>query len=127
MDQGFEFFLQERDGNAPVHANLYSLFGGGIEEAETPTEALAREVSEELTIHPSAPIYLMHCSTGYADFFIFTELVGEDFESRIEIHEGAGGRFIEGQDALTRWDVSPIARVAIEGAVWFLSSKKEKV
>lgn len=45
----FLFLLRDNDPNIPG-PNCWSLVGGGIEENETPTEALEREVFEEINI-----------------------------------------------------------------------------
>ncbi len=124
-DDTLEFFIQKRDEKAPVHANMYSLFGGGIEQNESLEEGLLREVMEELGLRPLAPVYLMHCSTGYGDFYVFIEKVAYDFESKVTIGEGVGGDFMDTNEVLTRADVSPIARVAVEGATWYLDPPNE--
>ena len=43
-------FLQKRTADAPQFPNFFGLWGGRIEEGETPEQALTREVKEELGI-----------------------------------------------------------------------------
>ena len=46
-----EIALQLRDDKPAIaHPNLWALFGGKIEEGESPRQAALREVAEELTI-----------------------------------------------------------------------------
>lgn len=47
---GNSFFIQEKDESYPVerYRNCCSLFGGKIEEGETPLEGLKRELMEEV-------------------------------------------------------------------------------
>lgn len=107
-----EFFMQMRDGNAPVHANMFSLFGGGVEEGESLNEALAREAREELCYDPKQPIYLMRCERSVAVLHVFIEKVGSDFEERVIVQEGEYGRFLRLSD-LDSVPISPIARLVM--------------
>lgn len=89
-----EFYLQKRDMNAPTHAGVFSMFGGGIEEGEELNEALMREIREELRYEPVNPVYLMRCERSVAIFHVFIEEVGSDFEQRVDVQEGEYGKFI---------------------------------
>ena len=51
--------LQHRSHDAFHLPNYWAFFGGGIEEGESPTEALVREVSEELSYRAQKPHLLM--------------------------------------------------------------------
>lgn len=115
-----EYFLQMRDGNAPRHANIYSLFGGEIEEGESIEKAMIREIQEELEYRPTRALYFSQLETASARFFLFIEEVKADFESRIVVHEGEYGSFLSWKDILQSDCVSPIARVATEGMEWYL-------
>lgn len=50
-----EFLLQLRGKNAEIAPNIWSFFGGGIENGETPEAALCREIKEELEYQPKNP------------------------------------------------------------------------
>jgi 8-oxo-dGTP diphosphatase len=45
-----EILLHKRDGNTQINPHKWAFFGGLIEGDETPSEALVREVKEELNL-----------------------------------------------------------------------------
>src|SRR4051812_36322562 len=50
VDERGWLLLQERDENAPVNADEWSLVGGGVEPGETAAEAAVRELAEETEV-----------------------------------------------------------------------------
>jgi len=52
-DEKGRILLQHRSKDAKVQPDYWAFFGGGIEENETPEEALKRETAEELGIEPT--------------------------------------------------------------------------
>lgn len=50
--------LQHRTPDAPRLPNYWAFFGGGIEPGEHPSDALKREVREELSYHVQDPYFL---------------------------------------------------------------------
>ena len=51
--------LQHRTNDASRLPNFWAFFGGGIERGESPTEALEREILEELSYQVQSPYFLM--------------------------------------------------------------------
>ncbi len=50
-----QYLLQHKDSGAPNYPDTWCLFGGGVEEGESPEEAIVREVFEELQIMIDIP------------------------------------------------------------------------
>jgi len=90
----FEFYLSHRQKTAKQYPDLWSFWGGGIEDNETPEVALIREIQEELNWKPDQFKFLgtYYDSMPNEKFIFFTE-VNENFEKQIEIHESQGGKF----------------------------------
>lgn len=58
--QGTRLLLQLRDNIPEIIApNHWGLFGGTVDEGETPAEAMKREIEEELCWTPPEPKYLL--------------------------------------------------------------------
>ena len=53
-NHGNEYLLQQRDEHAPSFKHRWTLFGGQVEKGENPTEALLRELKEEIDLDPDA-------------------------------------------------------------------------
>jgi 8-oxo-dGTP diphosphatase len=51
-DGNGRILLQHRTDDAPTFPDYWGLFGGGIEQGETPEQAVEREILEELAYHP---------------------------------------------------------------------------
>lgn len=88
------FYLQKRDADAPKAANMFGMFGGGLEGSETPEESLIREVHEELAYVPQSPKYYSRFENPSNIFHVFTEEVDSDFETRVTVQEGEYGKFL---------------------------------
>ena len=58
VDRSGALLLQQRDDKAPYYPNVWGLPGGAVEAGETPAEAAVRELWEEASIRPSAPVRL---------------------------------------------------------------------
>ncbi|MBX4198493.1 NUDIX domain-containing protein [Candidatus Parcubacteria bacterium] len=65
-DQG-EILLQHRSKDAIRLPDYWAFFGGGIEKDETPEQALARELHEELEYSVKAPVLI------FSQKFIYKE------------------------------------------------------
>ena len=95
FNQKQEIYIQDRTGHKPPP---WGFFGGGIEEGETPLEAVIRETKEELDIDV-VENDLIFLGT-------FTHLFGEDMVERnlflyrteqevFTVLEGAGGYWMD--------------------------------
>lgn len=92
FDENHNLLLQLRDENAPTAANMWSFFGGGIDEGENPLEAVHREVFEELEYKPENPeCILIRKHLKHPNFdteFIFVEKISEEKKKDLVLHEG---------------------------------------
>jgi 8-oxo-dGTP diphosphatase len=92
FDEKRRLLFQHRTDDAPVFPGLWSFFGGGIEEGETPLEALKREIVEELNYKLTAPSFAFKTEyffkelnrKGERNFFIEKY----DTSQKLELHEG---------------------------------------
>ena len=87
--------LQHRTDDAPTFPGLWCLFGGGIEENESPEASVRRELREELQLELMDPElfkrYDAHHQYGLIEKFVFVELVRQDVETlRKQQMEGRG-------------------------------------
>jgi 8-oxo-dGTP diphosphatase len=56
-----QILLQHRTKDAPIAPDHWSFFGGGIEEGESPEQAIRRESVEELGYHLTSPrLFAVH-------------------------------------------------------------------
>lgn len=87
-----EILLQHRSKDTLRLPGYWAFFGGGIEERETPEQALAREIHEELEYAVSAPQLIFTQKFNYKDDentkYVFVEKY-EDNKKLIQ-HEGQG-------------------------------------
>ena len=94
------FFLQERDDNAPILPGWFGLFGGGVEQGESPEVALKREIQEELSVSPALTFFNRYEFIHAVNHVFITE-VAESFEADIHINEGKGGRFFSSAEVFS--------------------------
>ncbi|HWP61521.1 MAG TPA: NUDIX domain-containing protein [Candidatus Paceibacterota bacterium] len=108
----WEFYLQMRDERAPKDPNVFSTFGGHLEEGEASQPGIVREIEEELTYVPKA-LALFQTFTLHRTFDVYVEQVGDDFETLVEVREGKYGAFLTADDVATRREVSKLAKTVI--------------
>jgi 8-oxo-dGTP diphosphatase len=99
-DGGTFVFLQKRSKDALRSPGFFGFFGGGIEEGETPDEALCREIREELTFDLDAYVPFKNFESDHNILYVFTLEVDEGFERRITIVEGEYGKWFGEREAM---------------------------
>ncbi len=109
-----EFYLQKKTADAPFGSGQYHLFGGGLEDGETPEQALLREIEEELRITPKNYKYLGDVDTESAVVSVFYAQVAPDFESKVQVMEGEYGRFLSLPEALATASVPEGTRAILQ-------------
>ena len=119
--QQWGFFLQKRDNNAPVHPNVFSMFGGSMEKGESIEEALVRELKEELGYSPQEAKYFCRFETSRSVFHVYIEEVKNDFETSVTVMEGEYGKFLNFEQIDKSPLVSDIAEMVVRALGEFLS------
>ena len=124
-DDQQNILLQHRTNDALFFPNYWAFFGGGIERAETPLDAVIRETSEELCYRLIAPQLIMEQPFWVGELeccmFLFAERLHGD-KKMLRLCEGQGwGWFDVGNtDHLLMTDHD---RKALQAAQYFISGK----
>lgn len=95
------YLLQHREDIPNIsYPGWWSLFGGACEEGESVTQALQRELHEELELHIPAPVLFFTCiydlefQSRYVRKSYFVSNVSHDMSNQIVLHEGQGLEWI---------------------------------
>lgn len=87
-----KILLLQRDDNPGIRdPNCWQLPGGGVEDGETPDEAIKRELQEEIGILPSSLRFLISQSAETRAYY--ARLTGEEVRNIKKGDEGKGLRF----------------------------------
>src|SRR3989344_2047057 len=92
------FQLRDENGRNP---NKWGIFGGGIKKGETPTEALIREVKEELGIKISKLDILKEYKIPFIDYHIF-EINLNYSQKNLKLNEGKDMKFMTIKEFLNK-------------------------
>lgn len=110
-----EVFLHLRDGNTPYSPHKWALFGGAMEEGETPQGCYAREMQEELafTVDPDNIFFLLRYDEPHRDvsriaFYSHSELP----KSAFTLGEGADFNWFTIAEAMAL-DLSVSSRIVL--------------
>jgi 8-oxo-dGTP diphosphatase len=101
--------FQRRDEKAPTDPNVLGLFGGSIEEGESPLAGAFRELKEETSLHiPKEAFRLlaethMPTASGDAKVYLFTVRIPD---ASFEVYEGDGCELYTKSEFLQRSDIS---------------------
>ncbi len=114
------FVLRDNIDTIP-EPNTWSLIGGGLEDNETPLEAVNREISEEINIHiydvhPFHKMAKTHTVQGKQHPITGYYFIGKTDESdieKIQIKEGQKASFFTLDEILSVKNISPTIRKLI--------------
>ena len=99
-------FLQKRASDAFRNPGGFSIWGGGIENSETPELAMLRESKEELGFEPKDFSFLGEYSDDYSDSFYYTVQVRLNFEENTTVMEGDYGKFLSKEEVFNEPRIS---------------------
>ncbi len=124
VGERLEFYLQMRTADASVNPGLYDFFGGGLDAGETPSDALFREIKEELEYVPVRHVYFSRYENATHINNLFMEEVDKDFESAVVVHEGQYGKFMTLPEAIDTGTVFTQTQYILEQVSAYLQSNK---
>jgi 8-oxo-dGTP diphosphatase len=109
------FLLQHRDTKPGIwFPDSWGLFGGAIEEGETPGTALARELNEELSFVPAEIRYFTQIAWDFERWdlgiklrYTFEVPIASGEIDRLVLHEGQGMRLFSAQEVLREPRLTP--------------------
>jgi 8-oxo-dGTP diphosphatase len=99
-------FMQKRSPDMKSLPNLFGFWGGGIEQGETPEQALVREAREELGIElnlAEAEFFNHYETLSLMDVFLYK--VERDWEKTVSVGEGEYGQWFTTVEATQRNDI----------------------
>jgi 8-oxo-dGTP diphosphatase len=102
--------LQHRDDSPAIrYPGAWAIFGGHVEEGETPEEAARREIEEELGLRLDGPLVLVcRRADDERERFIYAAPLVVPIES-LELREGQGMALIAPED-LEAYRLVPVHR-----------------
>ncbi len=113
-----EILMIQRTLDAKKNPGCWSFFGGGVEEGETPEQAVRREAKEELGVNLKNPRLLLISEHDYQEYIdrmhVFTSRFKENM--KLKQHEGRAKAWYKPNDALNL-KLSPDIRTALEKIV----------
>lgn len=105
------FLLQLRDDNPNIaNPNVWGFVGGGIEEGETPEEAIRRELREEIGIVPRHLTCIGHTTDNK---FRFIAYLDDEEAEKLVLGEGQEIRFFRPEE-VSDMALSPRVKIFFE-------------
>lgn len=109
------YLLQHRDAKPGIWLpDSWGLFGGAIEEGETPGEALRRELSEELGFVPAEIRYFTQIAWDFERWdlgvklrYTFEVAIAADQVKHLILHEGQAMRLFTADEVLREPRLTP--------------------
>ncbi|MDQ3077081.1 MAG: NUDIX domain-containing protein [bacterium] len=94
-----KFLLQHRDDKQGIsNPNKWGLVGGGVDEGETPEEAIKRECSEEIGVIPRNITYIGQTIDNKFRFYAYLD---DDEVDTLRLGEGQEIRFFAPEEVLS--------------------------
>lgn len=104
--------LQHRDDKPDIESpGLWSLFGGGLDQGESPAQAMLREIEEEVGYRPRAYRPLVEFSGWRTLFYVYLAEVAPPLD-QLTLTEGQGFGYFQ-PDQAEQLALTEVARVAL--------------
>ena len=118
-DNEGRILIQHRTYDAPTSPNQWGFFGGGIEEGETPLQAVKRETFEELDIRLKNPKLFLkeHINIEGKEHCVYFYMQKIEDKNKIILKEGQNMKWIfqkEIDNYLTKPYVKRIIKIIAE-------------
>jgi 8-oxo-dGTP pyrophosphatase MutT (NUDIX family) len=117
-------FVQKRTKDAPLAPGMFGIFGGHVEDGESPETALFREILEELEYHPRNVRFFRKYEYIDCEQHVFLSEVDENFEAEVNVLEGEYGRFLT-ESELKAEKVIEVDRTVFNDVFRWLKDTKE--
>ena len=117
-DKDGRMLLQKRTLDAPTFPGIWGFFGGGIEKGESPSEALKREIYEELEYEVRNPEFVFEHEYRHENpprklkRFVFIEAY--DPERKLVLHEGERMGWFSHEETLEISDIPSFNRPVLK-------------
>ena len=124
-----DILLQHRDKHATYYPEHWGFFGGGVEDSESPSDALKREIREELKIEiqeiPLFRTYTTQEDTGIKIRHVFLAPTNTTIEQiKQHQHEGDDAGFFS-QDEVQNLKINPYLKCVLDDIFLKLNNKSE--
>lgn len=93
-------FLQKRSKTVKRIPDYFGFFGGGIDGQETPEQALAREISEELNYQLRDYFLLKFYEFERKEAWVFCQKVSDNFANEVEVLGAQYGQWFSQPQAM---------------------------
>ncbi|MBI4694020.1 MAG: NUDIX domain-containing protein [Gammaproteobacteria bacterium] len=115
------YFLQQRDDKPGIwYPGHWGCFGGGVEAGESPAEALARELVEELDLEVGELGYFMHMDfemgalgLGHCHRTYYTARLAPQAVGALALREGKDMGAFDARTMLNELDLAPYDAFAL--------------
>lgn len=116
-------FVQKRTKDAPLSPGMFGIFGGHLEDGESPQTALLREILEELDYQPRNVRFFHKYEYNDCEQYVFITEVDESFENEITVLEGEYGVFLS-ESALKAEEVIEIDKAVFNDVFRSLEGRR---
>lgn len=106
--------LQHRDDKPWIESpGQWSLFGGGLDESESPEAAMRREILEEIGFRPNVYRPLLQLHGFVAEYHVYLARIDRSIE-QLTLREGQGFGYFSINEALQHLNLTELARISLE-------------